>query len=163
MKKDAKRDKKETLMGKAIRQAMLSLKLNEVPIGAVVANAEGVIIGRGYNKMETKGCQLAHAEALAIAQACKKTGDWRLNGCTIYVTLEPCLMCIGLIQLSRLEGIVFGAPSPLFGSIATTSLALPSYAKHLKIERGIRSEECAALLQAFFRNARKKRKDSCEK
>lgn len=159
MNKDAKRDKKETLMGKAIRQAMLSLKLNEVPIGAIVTNADGVIIGRGYNKMETKHCQLAHAEALAIAQACKKVGDWRLNGCTIYVTLEPCLMCIGLIQLSRIEGIIYGAPSPLFGSITTASLVLPSYAKHLKIESGVRSEECASLLQAFFKNARKKRKE----
>jgi tRNA(adenine34) deaminase len=163
MKKVAGRDKKETFMGKAIRQALLSLKYDEVPIGAVVVNADGIIIGRGYNKMETKHCQIAHAEIQAIAQACKKVGDWRLNGCTIYVTIEPCLMCIGLIQLSRIEGLIFGAPSPLFGSVEIARLALPSFAKHLKIESGICSKECAAPVQAFFRTARKKRKESSEK
>ncbi|NDD54140.1 nucleoside deaminase [bacterium] len=159
MKRALKRDKKETFMGKAIKQALVSLKYKEVPIGAVVVDKHGTVIGRGYNKMETAACQLAHAEARAIAQACKRIGDWRLNGCTIYVTLEPCLMCIGLIQLSRIEAVVFGATSPLFGSVVTTSLPLPSYAKHLSIESGIRAEECMALLQSFFKNVRKQRKE----
>ena len=152
------RDKKELLMQKAINQAKVALRHGEVPIGAVVVNKEGVIIGRGYNRMEEAGCQLAHAEARAIAQACKKIGDWRLNGCSIYVSLEPCLMCIGLIQLSRVESVIFGAPSPLFGCGLSKDAPVPSYAKHLRITHGILASECALLLQDFFRQARKKEK-----
>jgi tRNA(adenine34) deaminase len=145
----------ETYMTKALKLAERSLKLGEVPIGALVIDKNGLIIGRGFNKIEIKQCQTAHAEIQAIAQACKKTGDWRLNGCTIYVTLEPCLMCLGLIQLSRIEKIVYGAPSPLFGSGLSAAPSLPSYAKNLKIEGGILSHECAQLLQSFFKNVRK--------
>ncbi|MBM3893422.1 nucleoside deaminase [Candidatus Dependentiae bacterium] len=156
------REQKEFFMGKALKQAVVALKYDEVPIGSVVVSKEGTIIGRGYNRMETAQCQLAHAEARAIAQACKKIGGWRLNGCTIYVTLEPCLMCIGLIQLSRVDAIVYGAPSPLFGSIIN-GLTLPTYAKQLRIECGIREQECVALLQSFFKTVRKKRKDRSER
>ena len=157
MSKVPMRDKKEELMGKAIKQAQVALKHQEVPIGAVVVNRMGVVIGRGYNKMEAKRCQRAHAEALAIEQACKKVGDWRLNGCTIYVSLEPCLMCIGLIQLSRIDCIVYGAPSPLFGSSNLNLLAsAPPYAKQLRVESGVRAQECIALLQSFFKQKRKK-------
>ena len=162
MNKDVMREQKEFFMGKALMQASVALAHNEVPIGAVVVAKDGTIIGRGYNRMETAKCQLAHAEARAIAQACKKNGDWRLNGCTLYVTLEPCLMCIGLIQLSRVDAIVYGAPSPLFGSVLNF-LALPTYAKQLRIECGIREQECVALLQSFFKKIRKERKDSRER
>lgn len=162
MNKDAMREQKEFFMGKALKQAAVALSYDEVPIGAIVVSKDGVIIGRGYNRMEAAKCQLAHAEARAIAQACKKNGDWRLNGCTIYVTLEPCLMCIGLIQLSRVDNIVYGAPSPLFGSVINV-VALPSYAKQLRIECGIREQECIALLQSFFKTVRKKRKDRSER
>lgn len=159
MSKVPMRDKKEELMGKAIKQASIALQHNEVPIGAIIVNRQGVIIGRGYNKIEAHKCQMAHAEALAIKQACKKVGDWRLNGCTIYVSLEPCLMCIGLIQLSRIDRIVFGALSPLFGSSNIIQLAAaPSYAKQLQVESGVRERECIDLLQAFFKQTRKVRK-----
>src|SRR5688572_25609171 len=97
----------EFFMDKALLQANVGLKNNEVPVGAVIVNKEGKIIARAYNRIESDQCQLSHAEAQAIKKACKKVGGWRLNGCWIYVTLEPCLMCFGLIKLSRLEGIVF--------------------------------------------------------
>ncbi len=153
---------KELIMKKALLQAQLAMRHNEVPIGAVIVDAGGVIIARGYNKIEAKNCQTAHAEIIAIQKACKKIGDWRLNGCWIYVTLEPCLMCIGLIQLSRIEGIVFAALSPLFGSGLSNPKNLPLYAKHLEIERGIGEEKSIQLLQAFFKNKRKKRKGGSE-
>ncbi len=162
MNKDAMLKQKEAFMGKALKQALVALSYQEVPIGAIVVAKDGTIVGRGYNRMETNNCQLAHAEARAIAQACKKIGDWRLNGCTIYVTLEPCLMCIGLIQLSRVDHIVYGAPSPLFGSVVSF-LTLPTYAKQLRIECGIREQECVALLQSFFKRVRKERKDRGER
>jgi tRNA(adenine34) deaminase len=154
--------KKEFFMQKALKQAAVALKYGEVPIGAVVVDAQGVILGRAFNKVETVHAQSAHAEILAIARACKRIGDWRLNGCWLYVTLEPCLMCLGLIQLSRIEGVVFGAKSHLFGSRLHMGQQLPTYAKHLKIEGGVKEAESIALLKSFFKDVRKKRKDSCE-
>lgn len=134
-------------MHQAIKQAEKAHQKEEVPIGAVVVDKQGNIIGRGYNKMEATKCQTGHAEIIAIQKACKKINDWRLDNCTIYVTLEPCTMCFGLIQLSRIERIVFGASSPLFGfkSGATTT---PT------IVRDIQKEKCIALLQQFFKNIR---------
>jgi len=149
-------------MDKALAQAKLALKKNEVPIGAVVVDAQGTILGRAYNKIEQTKNPAAHAELLAIQKACKKIGDWRLNGCMIYVTLEPCLMCIGLIKLARIEGVVFGAQSKLFGSGLADSASCPSYARNLKIVRGVREDKSVALLQAFFKQARKSRKGKHE-
>lgn len=151
-------NKKEFFMKKALLQAAVALRHNEVPIGAVIVDKDSNILSRAHNKIEAAGCQAAHAEVIAIQRACKKRDGWRLNGCWIYVTLEPCLMCLGLIQLSRIEGIVFGAHSPLFGSGLKDSTKLPSYAKELKIEGGIKEQESIALLQAFFKSARKKEK-----
>ena len=153
-----KNDNKKSLMSKALLQAGVALRRGEVPIGAVVVDAKGKIIARGYNRIEQDQCQAAHAEAQAIKKACKKSGDWRLNGCWIYVTLEPCLMCMGLIQLSRIEGVVFGAESPLFGCGLGDKQKLPSYAKNLKIEGGVSAQESVVLLQAFFKGLRKKGK-----
>lgn len=149
---------KKNLMSKALMQARIALRHGEVPIGAIIVDSKGIILARAYNKIEQDQCQTAHAEALAIKKACKKSGDWRLNGCWIYVTLEPCLMCLGLIQLSRIDGIVFGAESPLFGSGLGDMSKFPSYAKNLKIEGGVSAEESIALLQAFFKGLRKKGK-----
>ncbi len=157
-----KRQNKEFYMSKAILQAKVSLKNGEVPIGAVIVDEHGKVIARAHNTIEQSQCQTAHAEVKAIERACKKRGDWRLNGCLIYVTLEPCLMCMGLIQLSRIDGVIFGADSTLFGYRLTHTRSMPSYAKNLKIEGGIKAEECTALLQAFFKSLRKKRKESSE-
>lgn len=153
---------KEHFMDKALLQAAVALRQGEVPIGAVIVDSAGVILSRAYNTIERSECQTAHAEVLAIQRACKKRADWRLNGCWIYVTLEPCLMCIGLIQLSRIDGVIFGAQSTLFGSGLGDVARLPSYAQHLKIEGGIRAEESIKLLQAFFKTLRKKRKEKGE-
>ena len=148
----------EFFMNKALAQANVAFRHNEVPIGAVIVDAHGIIIARACNKIESHGCQIAHAEMLAIQCAAKKIGDWRLNGCRIYVTLEPCLMCMGLIALSRLDTVVFGATSDLFGSGLSNRDTLPSYAKNLNIVSGVKKEECITLLQAFFKKARKKEK-----
>ena len=150
-------------MDKALKEALKALKLGEVPIGAIVIDDQGTIIGRGYNQTERKGSQIEHAEMIAIRRATKKMGDWRLNGCWIYVTLEPCLMCFGLIQLSRLSGITFGAPSPLFGVGLSRALEnMPTYARGIAIEEGVQQDESLRLLKLFFGQARKKRKGPCE-
>ena len=145
-------------MGKALEQAKRSLLYDEVPVGAVVVNDKGIIIGRGYNKVEKNGTQNDHAEIIAIRKAAKKVGDWRLQGCSIYVTLEPCLMCFGLIQLSRIEKIIFGAPSTLFGASLMMANNLPTYAKHLQVEGGVKRQECLEVIKMFFKEKRKKGK-----
>jgi tRNA(adenine34) deaminase len=146
----------EFYMGKAIAQAKLAAKKNEIPVGAVIVAPDGNIIARAYNKVEVNNCQTGHAEILAIQKACKKIGDWRLNGCSIYVTLEPCLMCAGLISLSRLEKVVFGANSPIFGtgSLTNNTNLVHNYLKKLNIQNGIREKDCANLLKSFFRKKR---------
>ncbi len=152
-------------MDKALKQASKALSIDEVPIGAIVVDSQGTIIGRGYNQTERKGSQLEHAEIIAIRSASKKMGDWRLNGCSIYVTLEPCLMCFGLIQLSRLSGVTYGAPSTLFGvGLSGAKESLPSYVKGLVIEGGVLQDESLRLLKLFFGQARsrKKRKENSE-
>src|SRR5437762_5882487 len=100
-------------MQEALAQAQCAADIDEVPIGAILVNSQGEIVGRGYNSVERDCTQRAHAECIAIEQASKKLGDWRLMGHWLYVTLEPCTMCMGLIKLSRLDGIVYGAASPL--------------------------------------------------
>lgn len=155
-------NRKEFFMQKALSQARLALKNNEVPIGAVIVDKQGTIIARAYNQIEKQQCQCSHAEVLAIKKACGKIGGWRLNGCWLYVTLEPCLMCMGLIQLSRLDGVVYGARSPLFGVSLYNEITLPPYAKDLHIEGGVEEHESKLLLQHFFSNVRQKRKVSSE-
>jgi tRNA(adenine34) deaminase len=146
----------EFYMSKAIAQAKLAAKKNEIPVGAVITAPDGKIIARAYNKVENNNCQTGHAEVLAIQKACKKIGDWRLNGYSIYVTLEPCLMCAGLIRLSRLEKVVFGANSPIFGtgSLTNNTNLVHNYLKKLNIQNGIREKDCANLLKSFFRKKR---------
>lgn len=144
-------------MDQAINQAKKAYAADEVPIGAVVVDQNGKILSRAYNKMTALKCQTGHAEVLAIQKACKKIGDWRLNDCWIYITLEPCPMCFGLIELSRLKGIVFGTTSPLFGYGYGKNKNLPLYAKDLVIKEGVRAEECKELLQQFFKNVRQRK------
>ena len=142
-------------MKQALVQAKRAYKHHEVPIGAIVVNAAGVIIGRGYNQVEKKKQQLAHAEIRAITQACRKLGDWRLDGCWIYVTLEPCALCMNLILLSRIHGLAFGASSPLFGYKLDNRWPLQVYRRNtLEIISGIALQESAALLKNFFKERR---------
>lgn len=149
---------KDHFMKKALAQARVALKHEEVPIGAIVIDPQGTVIGRGYNKIESKQSQLAHAEVQAIDQACRKMKSWRLIGCMIYVTLEPCLMCLGLIKLCRLKGIVYGAKSHLFGALTDDDHKPSFYNKSLAVQGGVLEAESIALLQTFFKKVRKMRK-----
>ncbi len=144
-------------MQEALAQAKLAYEIDEVPIGAIVVNSEGDIIARAYNSVERDCTQRSHAESLAIEYAAKSLGDWRLDGCWLYVTLEPCSMCMGLIKLSRLAGVVYGACSPLFGFSLDNEQDLCLYKKGIvAIVEGIGGGEAAELLKKFFHKKRKK-------
>lgn len=148
----------KTHMDEALWQARLSLKNNEVPVGAVIVSEDGKVIGRGYNRVEKDGTQLHHAEMRALKRAVAQRGDWRLDGCTIYVTLEPCAMCLGALLLSRVKYIIFGASSPQFG-VADLHGKLPEiYRSHTIIRGGLQEEECAAMLKRFFSHVRTKKR-----
>lgn len=144
-------------MHQALEQAKKALKADEVPIGAVIVDSQGTVIGRGYNKIEKLHSQAGHAEVLAINNAGKKIDDWRLLGCWMYVTLEPCAMCLHLILLSRMEGVVFGASSPLFGyhldKVGTLSIYKNSRLP-IEIIGAIAEQEAAQLLKYFFKKKR---------
>ncbi|MCX5922653.1 MAG: nucleoside deaminase [Candidatus Dependentiae bacterium] len=148
-------DRDVVFMSQALRQAEKAFAKNEVPVGAVIVNPQGVIIARGMNLVESQHTQRAHAESLAIEKAGKKLHDWRLEGCWLYVTLEPCAMCMNLILLSRLDGVVFGASSPLFGYHLDNNLNVQLYKKSvLSIVEGICQEEAGILLKRFFKTKR---------
>lgn len=139
----------------ALSLAHKSLTQGEVPVGAVVVNSNGEVIGEGRNVVEQNNCQLFHAEVLAISQATKKMGTWRLQGCWIYTTLEPCKMCMGLILNSRLEGVFFGTPSPCFGEVSNgISWMTNGQNSRTKIICSLQGENCAGIMRQFFRDAR---------
>lgn len=138
-------------MDAALREAAKAARAGEVPIGAVVVK-DGRIVGRGYNKVEGRGSAAAHAEMLAIESASRKLGDWRLDGCAIYVTVEPCHMCLGAIYLARIARVVFGARAPrsgACGSIADLHRA-DLYGHHLEVTPLVQEAESLELLRKFF-------------
>ena len=140
---------------KALILAQKAYDTGEVPVGALVVSAEGKILGKGYNQAFKKKSQNMHAEMLALQKATVKMGDWRLEGCTLYVTLEPCLMCLGFALLSRVERIVYSAESPLFGACLDKSILPDVYNKHTKeIISGIEAEASQELLKLFFKSKR---------
>lgn len=143
-------------MKKALAEARKALAKQEVPIGAIIVDSNDKIIARGHNLVEKKNSQLGHAEIIAIEKACKKIGDWRLNNCYLYVTLEPCTMCMGLIKLTRIKKVVFAAKSPKFGYQLDNNTTLSLYKKRVvgNLE-GLCSEEAIDLLKSFFRVRRK--------
>ncbi|MBO4697125.1 MAG: tRNA adenosine(34) deaminase TadA [Lachnospiraceae bacterium] len=142
-------------MRKALRQAERAAALGEVPIGCVILY-EGRIIGRGFNRRKTQHTTLAHAEITAIRQACRVIGDWRLEGCTMYVTLEPCQMCAGAIVQSRMDRVVIGTDNPKAGCAGSilNLLQMKEFNHRVEITRGIMQEECSSILQEFFRQMR---------
>ena len=150
----------EKYMREAIRQAKKAWALDEVPIGCVIV-LDGKIIARGYNRRNTDRNTLSHAELNAIKKASKKLGDWRLEGCTMYVTLEPCQMCAGAIVQARIDEVVIGSMNPKAGCAGSVLnlLDIPQFNHQVKITRGILQEECSALLSDFFRELRKRKKE----
>lgn len=157
----------EKYMKAAIREAKKAYALREVPIGCVIVQNDK-IIARGYNRRNTEGNTLAHAELTAIKKASKKTGDWRLEDCTMYVTLEPCQMCAGAIVQSRMQKVVIASMNPKAGCAGSVLnlLQMAEFNHQVEIERGILEEECSLMLSTFFKELRewkKKKKLEVEK
>lgn len=149
----------EKFMRAAIREAKKAYALGEVPIGCVLV-ADGKIIARGYNRRTTDHNTLSHAETNAIRKASKKTGDWRLEQCTLYVTLEPCQMCAGAIVQARIPKVVIGTMNPKAGCAGSllNLLQFPAFNHQVEIETDVLQEECSALLTDFFAELRNKKK-----
>lgn len=149
----------ERFMKEAIKQAKKAYKIEEVPIGCVIVY-EDKIIARAYNKRNYKKSTLAHAELLAITKASKVLNDWRLEGCTMYVTLEPCQMCAGAIVQSRLDKVVIGCMNPKAGCAGSVInlLDMKGFNHQVEVEKGVMEEECSGLLQQFFKELREKKK-----
>ena len=143
-------------MGEALAEARAAAAIGEVPIGAVVVR-EGEVIGRGHNRREIDGDPLAHAELLAIRQAAERVGGWRLVGCTLYATLEPCPMCAGALVAARVERLVYGAADPKAGYCGTLGNLVqdPRLNHRLEVTAGVLEEQCAALLRVFFAGLRR--------
>jgi tRNA(adenine34) deaminase len=147
---------KVELMSAAFQEAMKALDEGEVPVGAVVEK-DGRIVGRGYNRVEKLFDATAHAEVVAIGAASAHLQTWRLSGCTLYVTLEPCIMCLGALMQARIDAIVFGAADPRLGAIDThlyRNELERAYRYFPVITRGVMKEECGRLLSNFFGNIR---------
>ena len=149
----------ERFMKQAIRQAKKALALDEVPIGCVIVR-EGKVIARGYNRRNTDKNTLSHAELNAIRKASRVVGDWRLEGCTMYVTLEPCQMCAGALVQSRIDEVVIGCMNPKAGCAGSVLnlLQTEAFNHQVKITQGVLQEECSALLSDFFRDLRIRKK-----
>ena len=142
-------------MQEALRLAQIAFSAGEIPIGAVVVDPQGIIIGTASNTTEAQRSQIFHAEMQAVQLAAQARGDWRLDGCTLYVTLQPCLMCSGMIALSRVERIVWAAASPLYGVQLDTLNLNPVYTKHTKFfSTGVMEDEAQGLLKQFFKRRR---------
>ncbi len=149
----------EKYMRMALQQARKALALGEVPIGCVIVH-EGKVIGRGYNRRNTDKNTLAHAEITAIKKASRKIGDWRLEECTLYVTLEPCQMCAGAIVQARITEVVMGCMNPKAGCGGSilNILEMPEFNHQVKVSRGILEADCSAVLKQFFSELRMRNK-----
>lgn len=147
----------ERYMKEAVRQAKKASAIGEVPIGCIIVYRDE-IIGRGYNRRITDQSALAHAELLAIKRACKKMGDWRLEECTLYVTLEPCPMCAGAIVQARIPRVVIGCMNPKAGCAGSVMDLLHEDGFNHQVETkiGVLQEECSGMLTKFFRTLREK-------
>ena len=159
-------EKDEHYMGLALEQAAQAAALGEVPIGAVVVLDEGEddlgrIVGTGFNRRETDRDPAGHAEFIALEEAARTLDRWRLSDCTVYVTLEPCLMCAGLMYQARIARCVYGASDPKAGALGTLyQVNEDQRLNHVfPVEGGVREQECATLLKDFFATLREKRKN----
>lgn len=147
----------EHFMRRALREAKRGFEEDEVPVGAVVVH-EGLVLARAHNRPIHLKDPSAHAEVLALRRAARKLGNYRLTGCTLYVTIEPCVMCAGAITQARLRRVVFGASDPKAGASgsALTVLNHPKLNHQVEISSGVMAEDCARLLREFFRRKRKR-------
>lgn len=152
-------DLEKKYMKEALRQARKAYVMEEVPIGCVIVY-EGKIIARGYNRRNSDKNPLSHAEMIAIKKASKKIGDWRLEGCTMYVTLEPCQMCAGAIVQSRMSRVVIGSMNPKAGCAGSVInlLEMQEFNHQVVVTRGFMEEECSQILKEFFKELRHKKK-----
>lgn len=153
-------DEQIKFMRAAMREAKKAEKLMEVPIGCVIVQ-DGKIIARGYNRRKIDKNTLAHAELQAIRKASKRTGDWRLEDCTMYVTLEPCQMCAGAIVQARMKKVVIASMNPKAGCAGSIMnlLQVPAFNHQVEVEYGVLQEECSAMLSDFFKRLREKVKE----
>ena len=151
-------------MRMALRQAQIAFDMKEIPIGCVIVK-DGVVIGKGYNQVEQLKDATAHAEIIAIGTAASTLDNWRLDGCTLYVTLEPCPMCAGAILNSRVSRIVYGSPDTRFGGCGTTVDVITGNAlkRDVQVTGGILADECLGLLKGFFQQMRLEKGDSGNK
>ena len=149
----------EKYMKEAIRQAKKAKALDEVPIGCVIVY-EDKIIARGYNRRNTDKNTLSHAELNSIRKASKKLGDWRLEGCTMYITLEPCQMCAGAIVQARVSRVVIGSMNPKAGCAGSVLniLQMDRFNHQVELTKGVLQEECSTMLSDFFKELREKKK-----
>lgn len=154
----------EQFMKEAIKQAKKAYKQDEVPIGCVIVQ-NGEIIARAYNKRNKKRNPLAHAEIMAINKASKVLGDWRLEDCTMYITLEPCQMCAGAIVQARIPKVVIGSMNPKAGCAGSilNLLQVQAFNHQVELVRGVMEEECTNMLQEFFKELRDKKKEEKKK
>ncbi len=145
----------DDLMSAALDEARRARDAGEVPIGAVVS-IDGAIVGRGFNQPLSSGDPTAHAEIVAIREAARTTGNYRLTGATLCVTIEPCLMCVGALVHARIGTLVYGATEPRTGAVISTvrGVELPGHNHQFEVVGGVREEECRALIQSFFRDRR---------
>lgn len=146
-------------MKEAMKQAKKADKIDEVPIGCVIVY-EDRIIARAYNRRNTDKNTLAHAELLAIKKASKVLGDWRLEGCTMYITLEPCQMCAGAIVQARIKRVVVGSMNPKAGCAGSVLnlLQMNQFNHQVELETGVMEEECSRMLKEFFKRLREEKK-----
>ena len=143
-------------MKQAIELAKHAAELDEVPVGALIVDADGEVIAKAFNLREREKMATAHAEILAIEEACRKKKSWRLSGCTLYVTLEPCPMCAGAIVNSRIDRVVWGADDLVAGCCGSVvNLSAYPFNHAFKIEGGVCAEECLAVIREFFEKRRK--------
>ena len=149
----------EKYMKEAIKQAKKAALLGEVPIGCIIVY-EGKVIARGYNRRIIDKNVLSHAEIIAIRKACKKMGDWRLEGCTMYVTMEPCPMCAGAIVQARIPTVVIGCMNPKAGCAGSVldMLHEDGFNHQVETRDGVLGEECSQILKSFFKELRNKKK-----
>lgn len=150
----------DIFMKKALEEAKLALEKGEVPIGAVIVK-NGEVIASAHNLRETEHSATAHAELLAIERACKVLGGWRLSGCELYVTLEPCPMCAGAIINSRIDRVIFGSKDEKAGACGSVmNLFAADFNHRPKLTVGVMEEECSQILKTFFAALREKKKKS---